>query len=144
MQGVSTVSLHSEARWARVEPERVDGIRRITDAALRDAFLSKGYNVLPQGQGDRVIAYAIGTSRDMSDGELLERFGIAPGVSQDAEQPRAGLVLVLLDRHGRRVLWKTSGSANAGPPGASLDTTRERIDRGLQSLLGQLPQRYER
>ncbi|MFK7883617.1 MAG: DUF4136 domain-containing protein [Phycisphaerales bacterium] len=142
MQGTESVSMHPVARLARPNASESDiELRNETDAAILRVFRDRGYRTLNPGKSDLLIAYAIGTSNQLSDRDLLKIFGITAGMGADPDHPRGGFVIVLVDRRRNQVVWRTAGSAEQND---DLDANRyENIKTAVEKLLHELPQRSE-
>lgn len=138
-----SVGLHPTARFAEVQAERVSEIRSLMDAALSRAMGQRGYSIAEAGEADRLLAYAIGRSTEVSDAQLREVFGVTPGIDALDGEERGGVVLVLLDAQGKQVLWRGSG---AGVLGEERSTSEARVDieNAVRELLEDLPIRRSR
>ena len=115
-------------------------IRGLMDDAIAKALGQRGYSFAGTGPSDRLIAYTIGRSTEVSDAQLRDVFGVTPGTDALDGQERGGIVLVMLDAEGKRILWRGSG---AGVLGEERDTSQARVDieDAVRELLQDLPVR---
>lgn len=139
MRGAKTVSFHPRARLVRPRPgESTSSLRRATERALVDAFVSRGYTVVPY-DGDRQLAYAVGISDSLADEELVMLFGISPGLDTGDGSHRGGLVLALWDPRLRDVVWRRSASVEVPGREPKPSERQARIEDGVAQLLSDLP-----
>ena len=138
MRGADSFSMHPSARFVRSVPGRSEAdLRSATDAAVIRALQRRGYSLAPSGQGERVIAYAIGAPGELTDAELVRVFG--PGAGRNDADGGDGLALAILNGADGRVEWR--GSMGAPARIASKDR-RERdasIQRAVDTLFERLP-----
>ena len=139
MAGARTFSFHPGARIIRPYPGRSQQtLQHAAESAIAASLESRGYVLDSEGNGDRLVAYAIGVTGEMRDSKLMKLFGIMPGVDIDAEQIRGGMVLVILNPHTRLVEWRASASANASNPAPSAAGDQQQIRAAADSLLKNL------
>ncbi len=93
-------------------------------------------------QADLLLAYTAATERNLSDQELLRRFGLVPGYksAEDAAATyeRGSMVLYLVDPSNGQVVWRCAVQSLIDFE-AQPQLRRQRIEAGIASMLDTLP-----
>lgn len=142
MRGVESVSLHPSARLVQPRPgQSASTVQHAMDRALTDIFRSRGYAMLAGRQGEREIAYAIGIEGEMSDAEMVDIFGISPGIDDYREGERGGIVMVVIHPLTRSILWRGSASGVGDGPEPGSPEFGKSIRTAVELILRDLPLR---
>lgn len=136
MGGVDRVSLHPGARIVKPKVRESGAIlQQEMDRAVEAVLRERGFVVVPPGQGDRLIAYAIGIEGEMTDREMVELFGISPGLEDYKESRRGGMVLSVIHAQTNQVLWRGSGSGSGEGPAVGTYELESDLREAIRAIL---------
>jgi len=108
------------------------------EAVIRDAIEAelekRGWNRGSSGSSDMFVGYVAALSEEMSDVDLVRRFGLSPGLSSAGVRHGKGSLVILVSRPGNSALaWR--GVAQALADLELSDETREQRVRGAVNVL---------
>ncbi len=85
------------------------------------------------------VRYVVATDRDLDDAALQREFGMSPGLPSAGSAHGKGTLVVELRRPGApQALWRGAAQILADPD-LPADVRRERIRRGIDSLMSRVP-----
>ena len=142
-RGVRSISLHPTARIVRpVAGRSVQSLRVAIEDSILNTARERGYAIAAPGQGDLVLAYAIGVGGQLDDEELNRIFGITPGLNRAGSDGsvRGAIVLAAVNPRTGLVQWRSGASADAQPE-RSASQRDQAIEGVVQRMLAELPPR---
>jgi hypothetical protein len=149
---VSDFSVPAGARFAWHEQGRElvqdarladSDLQSVIEETIRSQLTSLGFRFNDNvSEADLLLAYTAATERNLSDEELLRRFGLAPGYPAPEEDAiayeRGALVLYLVDPSNGLLVWRCAAQTLVDFE-AQPEVRRQRIKAGIASMLDTLP-----
>lgn len=80
-------------------------VYRQLSKVIATELLQKGYT-LTTGDSDFIIEYAVVLSKDISDRQLGEKFGVTPGLSSDDEHEKGNFLIATRDGKSHMRVWR--------------------------------------
>lgn len=140
MRGVTTFSLHPTARIVRPgKGTPTQPLLDHMDSALVSFLSAHGYTHDPTGNGDRMVAFAIGVSAEINDVQLTKVFGISAGLGFGEGNQRGGIVLVVMNPKTGAVTWRSGASGSSYRKAETAEERYEAIDRAIAKMMQTLP-----
>ena len=142
LEGVTRYALHPDGRVVRADAPNDPGeVRLAVESEIYNTLERAGFHLVPEAEAERYVAYAVGISGEMHDDELLELFGITPGMDVDEDTLRGGVVLAIIDPRAGSILWRGTVGAEVEERAPTRAERDRRIRAVIAALLGALPSR---
>ena len=118
-------------------------IKEMIDTGIENTLVSLGYEfVNPQGGAEYQIAYTAALEKDLTDQDILSRFGLLPGYpaihSRQTRFERGSLIIYLVDPSQSTVVWR-SATQSAVDFKVDKEIRQQRITRIIYDMLETLP-----
>ncbi|MCU7852667.1 MAG: DUF4136 domain-containing protein [Candidatus Thiodiazotropha sp. (ex Monitilora ramsayi)] len=121
-------------------------IKGMIETSIRSTLVSLGFafNASKDESGYQV-AYTAALEKDLTDQDILSRFGLLPGYptidSSQSRFERGSLIIYLVDGSQRTVVWRCATQA-AVDFHANQESRQKRIARIIHDMLESLPQSH--
>ena len=140
----SNFAWHEQGREL-VQDDRMpeSGLQSAIEETIRTQLTSLGFRFNDNAdEADLLMAYTAATESNLSDEELLRRFGLVPGylAPEDGAMSyeRGALVLYLIDPSNGLLVWRCAAQTLIDFE-AQPEVRRQRIEAGVASMLDTLP-----
>ncbi|MCU7842936.1 MAG: DUF4136 domain-containing protein [Candidatus Thiodiazotropha sp. (ex Monitilora ramsayi)] len=117
--------------------------KEMIDSGIENTLVSSGYKFVDPKEGAKYqIAYTAALEKDLTDRDILSRFGLLPGYpaihSEQTRFERGSLIIYLVDPSHRTVVWR-SATQSAVDFKADNESRKQRITRIIHEMLETLP-----
>ncbi len=104
----STFSLSPQyVKDASLNSKEIDVIYQLYANAISEGFSQKGYQIVDINTPvDFYVGFGVALSKDLSDENISEKFGVTPGLSEDAKLEKGSFLMYVEDANSKQRVWR--------------------------------------